>query len=178
MQFLSTLKIAMGGRKFRLASHRKNEERKRRQKKKLKESSPPAETALERPLTISLPLAAYYDGTVATTNHLSSRLLKRHCLPSSWIIATCNPLLCKLTVHQGELQGMTSTLCPLLISFPVKLVSVSAVCQLLSTLDASTLCSGNQRAQILEQWKHQSLTLHGSSGKITVADVGFEKGLF
>lgn len=173
--------------KFRLASHRKNEERKRRQKKKLEESSPPAETSLKKPLTISLALAAYYDGTVATTNHLFSRLLKHHCLPWSWIIVTCNPLLlCKLTVHQGELQGMraslnisvllqqdfqwsisvgskelTLPLYPILVSFPVKLASVSAVCQLLSTLDASTLCSGNQEPKFLEQWKHLTLTLHG-----------------
>ena len=180
----------MGGRKLRLSTHRKNAER-TRQKKTLEEAG----TAVDTTLSISLPLATYCEGIMTSLGDLTLRLTKCSCLPSSWIVASTNPLLlCKLTIHQGEIPStraslslslsvhedfgwsasvankpLTSFLCRLLSNVPDRLASVSAVCQLVSTLDTAKLCCGNDEPMFLEQWRHRGLTLHGSTGKITVA---------
>ena len=178
----------MGGRKFRLGTHRRNEERKRRQKKaeerqtSLEDSSSPAET-----LTVSLPMSVYLEGTVSNVSHLSSRLLSGHCVPSTWILARQIPLLlCKLSTHDNAAslsislsiqhdfcwtitmgsQVLTSTLCPLLVGRPDRLVSASAVREVLSTVDDSKHCTGNTEPRFVEQWKQRSLTLHGLSGML------------
>ena len=181
----------MGGRKFRLSTHRKNEERKQRQKRTeqtqicLTDSSSPC-------LTVSLPISMYHEGTVTKISSLSSRLLSSHCVPSAWIVARQTPLLlCKLstqhttaslsvslsvqddfswTVTVGN-QSVTSDLCPLLAAVPDKLASASAVCKLLCTIDDAKYCPGNSEPRFLDQWRQRSLTLHGHSGMLYRGDV-------
>ena len=60
----------MGGRKFRLSTHRKNEERKRRREE---------EEQLVTPLTVSLPIEFYFGGLSAYKALMSSGCLR---LPS------------------------------------------------------------------------------------------------
>lgn len=185
----------MGGRKFRLARHRKNEERK---KKISQESginlSATSQLLIEPPtstLIVSLPLDAFTNGTVTTRQDLSSRFMKSTLLPSPWLMASTNPLVfCKLrvprdvdhgcgawlnislTLHEDlkwslfvKSKKLDLTLCPFLATFPIRLASVSAVCQFLSGVDSANLCSGNQETRFLELWQHRTLTLHGSSGE-------------
>ena len=98
----------MGGRRFRLSAHRKNEER----KKKEEPAPSPLVVTISRQLvtnpamSISIPLAAYIDGHVQSSDYLGARLSSSLSLPSSWIIASRTPLtLCKLRVH---LEGQPS----------------------------------------------------------------------
>ena len=141
----------MGGRKFHLSTHRKNEERKRR-KKKAQQKQTCLEDSSSPCLTVSLSISVYNEGTVSKIASLSSRLLSGHCVPSAWIVARQVPLLlCKLitnsttaslsitvsvqhdfswTITVGS-QGLTSDICALIVDAPDRLASVSAVCKLL-----------------------------------------------
>ena len=145
--------LRMGGRKFRQSTHRKNEERKRREKKEEKQAqqlppivSTPCQPVTVPPLTVSLPIESYFGGCVQSSVALHLRLTSLP-LPSSWIIASTDPLtLCKMRLHQegqanvtttisidGELgwtvffsgKELTPTSCPLLAKLPHKLDSVS-----------------------------------------------------
>ena len=160
----------MGGRKFRLGTHRKNEERK---KQRAEPAPPPLVVSISLQLVtipalmISLPLAAYADGRVHSSESLWVRLSSLS-LPTSWIIASRTPLtLCKLRVHQegeasradvtftlsisSELEWtlsfvnlkLNSTVCPLLAEMPHTLDSVAAVRCLMMLLDSTNLCIGN-----------------------------------
>ena len=151
--------LGMGGRKFRLGRHRKNEERKRRiEKEERREKHTtliPRETVVPS-LTVSLPLASYLDGHVQSLECLYARL--SNSLPSSWTVASTTPLtLCKLRVQphvgtQGSHVDITTTItimsnlewalsvmnqpltpaaCPLLVGIPLQLSSVSAVCHMI-----------------------------------------------
>ena len=182
----------MGGRKFRLGTHRKNEERK---KQRAEPAPPPLVVSISLQLVtipalmISLPLAAYADGRVHSSESLWVRLSSLS-LPTSWIIASRTPLtLCKLRVHQegeasradvtftlsisSELEWtlsfvnlkLNSTVCPLLAEMPHTLDSVAAVRCLMMLLDSTKLCIGNPDGKFLDLWRHRALTLHGSSGK-------------
>ena len=133
----------MGGCKFRLSTHRKNEERKKRQKK-IEQKQTNLEDFSSPCLTMSLPISAYHDGSVLKIASLFSRLLSSHCMPSSWIVARQIPLLlCKLSIHDtiaslsislsiqhdfswtvtvGS-QSLTSDLCLLLVGVPDRLAS-------------------------------------------------------
>ena len=181
------LYTTMGGRKFRFST-RKNEERKRRQKK-MEEKQKCLDNSCPPPVqnvTISLPISMYHEGAVSTVEQLTSQLLSGHSLPATRIVARQNPLLlCKLRMRETRVslditvsvqhnfswivtvgsQALTVSLYPLLVGVPNKLTSASAVCRLLSTLDGSKLCPGNQEPKFLELWKYRSLTLHGSLGK-------------
>lgn len=186
-----TFTTAMGGRKFRLSTHRKNEERKRRQKRAEQKQNCLGDSS-SLCLTVSLPISVYHEGTVSTIASLSSRLLGSHCIPSTWVIARQIPLLlCKLstqdttasvsitlsvqhdfswTVTVGS-QGSVSELCPLFVSSPEMLASVSAVCKILSIIDDSKYCPGNPELNFQEQWKQRSLTLHGLSSMLYIYNV-------
>lgn len=102
----------MGGRKFRLGRHRKNEELKRRERKEKElETTPlvltvsiPRQSLVVPSLTVSLPLTSYLDSHVTALVDLHSRL-SQHRLPSSWTLTSRSPLtLCKLRVQLAE-QG-------------------------------------------------------------------------
>ena len=94
-----TFTTAMGGRKFRLSTHRKNEERKRRQKRAEQKQNCLGDLSFLC-LTVSLPVPVYHEGTVSTIASLSSRLLGSHCIPSTWVVARQIPLLlCKLSTQ-------------------------------------------------------------------------------
>ena len=103
----------MGGRRFRLGRHRKNEELKRRREKEEKklesEDTTPLALVVSIPrqslaapsLTVSLPLASYLNGSVGSLESLCTRLSKSS-LPPSWTVASATPLtLCKLRVQVG-----------------------------------------------------------------------------
>ena len=108
MQFQSgTEPYSSHGWKFRLSSHRKNEERK-------KQSAEPDPSPLRLvvsislqlviipALIISLPLASYTNGYIQSSESLYIRLSSLP-LPSSWDIASRTPLtLCKLRLYQTE----------------------------------------------------------------------------
>ena len=182
--------VDMGGRKFRLSKHRKNEERKRRQKRAqtCSDDSPSRPDSSQPEIyTVSLPMSAYLDRTVSTVATLTSRLLGGHHVPSTWFVARQIPLLlCKLSTHDTTAsveitlsiqhnffwtvtvgnQVVTPDRCPLLIGVPDKLTSASAVCKLLSTIDDLKHCPGNVEPRLLEQWRQRSLTLHGHSGML------------
>jgi len=66
----------MGGRKFRLAVHRKNEERKQRQKKHegIVVENKDEDTTTSNTCPISLPLTAFISGHVQSLAELSSRV--------------------------------------------------------------------------------------------------------
>ena len=142
--------MGMGGRKFRLGRHRKNEERK---------LEPIPWQSLPVPsLSVSFPLASYLSGRVGTLKSLTTRLTKSLLSPS-WIVASSSLTLCKLRVHPGGQgssvdvsaaisiqsdlgwtlsiinQPLTLTMCPLLSGVPAQLSSVSAVCDKVSMLD-------------------------------------------
>ena len=168
----------MGGRRFRLSTYRKNEERAEKSQTCLEDSPSYA---------VSLPISVYLEGTVSKVADLSLRLLSGHCIPPTWTVARQFPLLlCKLNTHDTTAslsislsvqhnfcwtitvrsQVLTSVICPLLIGVPDKVVSASAVCKLLSTIDGSKHCPGNPEPRFLEQWRQRSLTLHGHSGML------------
>ena len=86
----------MGGRKFRLDVHRKNEER----KKKLKQSNPPEEIKNDITLpTITIPIAAFTTGIVQSLPQLSGRISALLAKSCTWTVASIDPLvLCKLNV--------------------------------------------------------------------------------
>ena len=190
----------MGGRKFRLGRHRKNEERKRKLNKeacKLTICS----------LVVSLPLGLYMNMTVCSLKSLSARLEKSSSLPPSWFLASTDPLvLCKVALQQGTEHSSNSSLisisvssnmrwkvsiadrtvapplCPLLSIFPVCIASVSALHQLVHVVDVAKLCCGSRDQKYLDMWRRRSLTLHGSSGEnrecavVSLIDVVFFQG--
>ena len=102
----------IGGRRFRLGRHLKNEELKRRREKEekkleIEDTTPLALVSIPRQslaapsLTVSLPLASYLNGSVGSLESLCTRLLKSS-LPPSWTVAFATPLtLCKLRVQVG-----------------------------------------------------------------------------
>ena len=180
----------MGGRKFRLGTHRKNEERRKRLKKN--ESAPPtAEIATphqivtDESFTVSIPLTSYIDGHVVSSDALCHRLSSQP-LPPLWMIV-CTPLtLCKLRVQQQEQaskaditisivsvnlewilhflkQELTPSKCPLLRELPMKLTNVTAVVRMMALIDSAKLCAGNSEEKFFGLWHHQALTLHGSA---------------
>ena len=66
--------LVMGGCKFRLSAHRKNEERKRREKKEKKQAqqllpivSISCQPETVPPLTVSLPIESYFGGSVQSS---------------------------------------------------------------------------------------------------------------
>ena len=86
----------MGRRKFRLSTHRKNEERKRQKEVdshmdkelSLVVSIPQCRVTVRVPaLTVSLPLSLYRDGHVTSVSSLQTRL-KSLSFPKSWILAS------------------------------------------------------------------------------------------
>lgn len=182
----------MGGRKFRLSTHRKNEERKKRQaKKKLAQqlSAIPCELVTIPPLTISLPIESYLASHVQSSVALVRRLTSQS-LPPSWTVASKDPLtLCYLRVQkQGQAskadvtttisisselrwavifsgKELTPTNCPLLGEMSHKLTSVTAVFHLISRLNAAKVCAGNPDEKFHKLWHHRALTLHGSHSK-------------
>ena len=109
--------LGMGGRKFRLERHRKNEELKRRReeemmrrKEDMEQNEEPMslvlsisrDVVLVAPphLTVLLPLTAYRDGTVQSLELLCERLSAS--LPPTWTVACTEPLaLCRLRVQLG-----------------------------------------------------------------------------
>ena len=115
--------LAMGGRKFRLSTHRKNEE----QKKRTAEPDPsPLRLVVSislqlvtiPALIVSLPLASYTNGCIQSSKSLYFRLSSLP-LPSSWYLASRTPLtLCKLHVrlHQTEQASRADTIFTLSIS--------------------------------------------------------------
>lgn len=172
----------MGGRKFRLSKHRKNEERKRKWAKS-------HESTLPASLTISLKLETYIDGNVQSSESLYTRISSLSSLPSSWIIASTNPLtLCKLRIQEEQTRGaritatlsltsdlewtlvfldkeISSNLCPLLHELPSKLTSVAVVHRMMLLIDSAKVCVGNPDAQFVELLRHRLLTIHGSSSE-------------
>ena len=99
----------MGGRKFRLARHRKNKERKKKISQ-VGESginlSATSQLLTEPTFIISLPLDAFTNGTVTTRQDLSSQIMKSTLLPSPWLMASTNPLVfCKLRVPRDVDHG-------------------------------------------------------------------------
>ena len=182
----------MGGRKFRLSTHRKNEERKRR-------AQPvplslivaiPLQLVVVPALIVSLPLACYTSGHVQSSDSLCARLTSSLSLPPSWIIASTTSLtLCKLRVQQNgqasradiiftlsitsELEWTLSVSnlelspasCPILAEVPHTLSSVAVVHHLMVLLDSTKLCVGNPDRKFIDLWQHRALTLHGSSSK-------------
>ena len=105
---------AMGGRKFRLGTHRKNEERKRKRKREqedVEQCDQPLTLVISIPhnivtvpsLTISLPVASYISGLVHSSETLGTRLAASLVLPPLWMTNSSAPLtLCKLRVGQEE----------------------------------------------------------------------------
>ena len=127
--------LAMGGRKFRLSTHRKNEERKKRRMKneeRKKQTAEPDPSPLSLvvsislqlvtipALIISLPLASYINGCIQSSESLYLRLCSLP-LPSSWHIASRTPLtLCKLRLHQTEQASRADTIFTFRISSELK----------------------------------------------------------
>jgi len=181
----------MGGRRFTLSTHQKNEEHKQ------KAEPPPSSLVVAisvqlvkiPAMSISIPLAANTNGHIPSSDCLSSRLSSLS-LPTSWIIASRTPLtLCNLRVHpvgQPSRADITfslsissglewtlsflnlklnSTVCPLLAEVRRTLTSVAAVHHLMTFLDSTKLCIGNPDGKFLDLWQHRALTLHGSSSK-------------
>ena len=117
--------LAMGGRKFRLSTHRKNEERKKRRMKneeRKKQTAEPDPSPLSLvvsislqlvtipALIISLPLASYINGCIQSSESLYLRLCSLP-LPSSWHIASRTPLtLCRLRLHQTAQPSRADTI--------------------------------------------------------------------
>ena len=158
----------MGGRKFRLSVHRKNEER--RKPLKMNESAPPTaeiaiphQIATDESLNVSIPLTSYIDGHVLSSDALCHRLSSQP-LPPLWMIVCTPPLtLCKLRVQQEEQaskadittnisisgnlewtlhflkQELTPSRCPLLRELPMKLPNVTAVVHIMTLLDSAKL---------------------------------------
>ena len=151
------IRCVMGRRKFRLSTHRKNEER-RRQKKEVdshmdKELSlvvsiPRYLVTVQVPaLTVSLPLSLYRDGLVTSVISLQIRL-KSLSLPESWILASSHPLvLSKLRVlpeaSQAQILFTLSISAELKWSLCVLNMPVSRThCTLLNEVP-TTLCSAS-----------------------------------
>ena len=127
--------LAMGGRKFRLSTHQKNEERMKRRMKneeQKKQTAEPDPSPLRLVVSISLqlvtipaliillPLASYTNDCIQSSESLYLRLSSLP-LPSSWHIASKIPLtLCKLRLHQTEQASRADTIFTFRISSELK----------------------------------------------------------
>lgn len=114
----------MGGRKFRLVVHRKNEERKKKlkclnssgkdtERKKKPEQSNPRSNSPEKVEnditlpTITIPIAAFTTGIVQSLPQLSRRISALLAKSCTWTVASIDPLvLCKLNV-QSPMQVLS-----------------------------------------------------------------------
>lgn len=177
----------MGGRKFRLDVHRKNEER----KKKLKQSNPPEEIKNDITLpTITIPIAAFTTGIVQSLPQLSGRISALLAKSCTWTVASIDPLvLCKLNVQSPNAgiatASVTSTItitsklhwtisymsqqvsvnkCPVFRDQPMKVDSVALVQQIMELVDSVKVCIGNPEDHFLDLWHRRVQTLHHSSG--------------
>ena len=102
----------MGGRKLRLAVHRKNEERKKLRKKTVhqtvKSATPTVSACVTSPpvpstLPVILPITAFTTGQVESVSQLARRISAFPSQPCSWSIASINPLVvCKLQLQSVE----------------------------------------------------------------------------
>lgn len=111
----------MGGREFRLSTHRKNEEG----KKRTTEPDPlvvsiPLQLVTIPALIFLLPLASYTNDCIQSSESLYIRLSSLS-LPSSWHIASRTPLtFCKLRLHQTEQASRADTIFTFSISSELK----------------------------------------------------------
>ena len=183
----------MGGRKFRLAVHRKNEERKKRQKKcdaimvqETNEDTTASVSALTCP--ISLSLAAFTSAHVQSLSQLSRRVKALISKYSTWNITAEDPLIiCKLVI-QGEeatavaviativvssdfhwtlmwrTQQVDTTVNPLFSGVPEKIQLVDDMEKVLTLIDSAEVCVGNPDEKFLDLWHYRSTTLNQISG--------------
>ena len=125
----------MGRKKFRLSTHRKNEECKRQKKEVDWQTDKDLSLVVSIPrwlvtvrvsaLTVSLPLSLYWDGHVTSVNSLQTHL-KSLSLPESWILASSHPLVLsklhvlpeasqapiKSTINQHRCRTQVVAVCP------------------------------------------------------------------
>lgn len=150
--------------KFRLSTHRKNEERKKWGKRASKEKGPPTT------LPVSLPLSTVKDLAASSAGCLRERVTALGALPAGWVDvtehtdATKEIVFCKFSSKQSLVRVSYSVhitedfqwrlicrgrsvphpeACPLLRSVPSALKSVTDVVQILTLLNTSTVCEGN-----------------------------------
>lgn len=131
--------IEMGGRKFRLSVHRKNEERKKAKNKSSDADSTACTThqpvtlpvkSLELSLNVSIPLDVFINGQCYSLKSLSNRLsawmtsaLPSHLHP--WKIASQEPLvLCKLEVQQSDQSSRADAIFTITIDQELKWIIV------------------------------------------------------
>ena len=183
----------MGGRKFRLGTHRKNEERRSRERRKSKNSSLTVSLPVfiyfnrtaevnSQCLVVSLPVSVYLHAPAESLEVLSVRLSKLQ-VPPSWVVAQADPLLiCQLASHDTRATVQLSLLVrhdfswavsvgshsldpTLCPDVPDKFTTAFSLNQFLILLDKMRLCSGNSDEALLEMWKYRYLTLNSSYGK-------------
>ena len=139
---------------------------------------------------ISFPVSVDREGSISSVDQLYSWLASFP-LPKSWIFASSKPfILSKMCVKPQTTQAdvlfslsiddrleWSSSLqnVSLLRKVPHALNSTSAVTapvhDLLNFVDTSKICNGNSEQRLLGQWQQQSLTLHGSYGKMQTMHV-------
>jgi len=177
----------MGGRRFRLSVHRKNEER----KKAMKKGACCSQVIQEAAVPIPRQVTADVIHSQVTTLMSSSSFTDSH---PSWKIATADPALtlCKLEVQQlsssealcgrvmmslsinAELKWtvhylqhqLTAANCPLLSSLPDTISNVAEIVQIIKTLDAAKYCVGNCDQDFVDYWQYRLSTLHGIASKL------------
>ena len=183
----------MGGRKFRLAVHRKNEERKKRQKKcdaimvqETNEDTTASVSALTCP--ISLSLAAFTSAHVQSLSQLSRHVKALISKYSTWNITAEDPLIISKLVIQGEeatevaviativvssdfhwtlmwrTQQVDTTVNPLFSGVPEKIQLVDDMEKVLTLIDSAEVCVGNPDEKFLDLWHYRSTTLNHISG--------------
>ena len=184
----------MGGRKFRLAVHRKNEERKRRHKKAIVvenkvEDAKTSDTTILTTCPISLPLTAFMSGHVQSLAQLSSRVKAVVSKYDTWAVTCADPLvICKIQVQnkEGTMVAVIATIsissdfhwtlswnakevvikdCPLFKDLPDKIQSIDDVDNILALIESAEVCVGNPDEKFLDLWHYRSTTLNHLSGK-------------
>ena len=168
----------MGGRKFKLSVHRKNEERKKMAKRKSPDTknacttsqvvTPPVEPP-ELSLNISIPLDVFVNGHCSSLDSISNRLLSwmtsaRPSHMDSWKIASQDPLvLCKLHIQESEQGSMVEATMTITIDRELKFAVVfkqqnltATRCPLLNDLPTITdsVSSVSCLLQFLDSIKH------------------------
>ena len=154
---------AMGGRKFRLSTHQKNEEQ-RKQLKKNESSPPTAEIATphqivtDESFTVSIPLSPYIDGHVFSSDALCHRLSSQP-LPHFWMIV-CTPLaLCKLRVQQQEQESKESSASTAYTPFTRRLFSERRQTHIHYKWDLHSTCNHNSSKLIYTRITHFAPTM-------------------
>ena len=185
----------MGGRKFRLSAHRKNNER----KLSLPISIPLAKLqhVPVKQQVVSLPLTAFTTSSVTDLTALEKRVSESKLLPSGWTAnlqtlsssnATSSALtICRLqfpdvptrvnvsfvlTIYEDfrwsvRFYGHTleTSTCVFLSSLPTALCSANLVHVVLTALDSATVCVGNPDQRFMQLATHHKGEFHDPAGK-------------